>query len=49
MYAYEIQYRENGILKAKGFKYREQFDRFIARMNRKSNVEIIRKFINVAE
>ena len=46
MYAYEICYRGNGIYKAKGFKYRDQFDRFIARMMKKSNVQLIESHDN---
>lgn len=49
MYAYEISYRENGICKFKGFKYKDQFDKAIARLSKKANVEILQKNINVAQ
>jgi len=49
MWAYEIMWREEGILRNKGFKYRDQFDRFLRKLNRKDDVEIVACAINVAE
>lgn len=46
MSKYEVSYRENGILKGKGFKSREQFDRFIAQLNKKFNVEIVMMIVD---
>ena len=37
MYRYEVTYREKGIYKGKGFKYRDQFDRFMAKALRNPN------------
>ena len=41
MYAYEVCYRENGLYKFRGFKYEDQFNKFIARMMKKNNVQLI--------
>ena len=32
MCRYEISYRDNGILKNKGFGYRDKFEKFLARL-----------------
>ena len=49
MYAYEISYRENGIYKFRGFKYRDLYEKALARLNKKANVEILKTAINVAQ
>lgn len=49
MYAYEISYRENGLYKFRGYGYRDQYERALARLSKKSNVEILRTRINVAQ
>lgn len=41
MHAYEVCYRENGLFKIRGFKYEDQFNKFITRMMKKSNVQLI--------
>ena len=46
MHAYEICYRENGLFKFRGFKYKDQFDRFVARMIKKPNVQLIESMDN---
>lgn len=46
MHAYEVCWRENGLMKFRGFKYRDQFDRFIARMMKKANVQLIESMDN---
>ena len=35
MWRYEISYRDNGILKNKGFGYKEDFDKFLSRLFKK--------------
>ena len=32
MHRYEISYRDNGILKNRGFGYKDKFDRFLSRL-----------------
>ena len=49
MYAYEICYRENGLYKARGYKYRDQYEKALARLSKKTNVEILKTAINVAQ
>lgn len=40
MTRYGIQYRENGLLKNRGFKYEEQYRKALARLQNKANVII---------
>lgn len=46
MKAFEICYRENGLFKIRGFKYEEDFNKFVARMMKKSNVQLIQSCDN---
>ena len=32
MWRYEVSYRDNGILKNKGFGYKDKFDKFVAKL-----------------
>lgn len=32
MWRYEVSYRDNGIIKHKGFGYKEKFDRFVNKL-----------------
>ncbi len=34
MWRYEVSYRDNGILKNKGFGYRDKFEKFLARIRK---------------
>lgn len=40
MTKYGIQYRENGLVKNRGFKYEEQYRKALARLQSKTNVII---------
>lgn len=48
MFKYEIAWTENGTYHFKGFKYREQFDRYIKRLN-KRNATILKTMIDFKE
>jgi len=37
MYRYEVSYRDNGILKNKGFGYKDQFDKFVNKLLRNTS------------
>lgn len=44
MKPYEISYRENGTLKNKGFSYKADFEKFLNRISKKTNITEIRTF-----
>lgn len=37
MWRYEVSYRDNGILKNKGFGYKDQFDKFVNKLLRNTS------------
>lgn len=44
MWKYEVLYRENGILKNRGFGYEDQFNKFLGKLSKKANVQIVETF-----
>ena len=46
MYKYEVSYRENGILKIKGFTDKEKFEKFVARISKSAKYTEIRTMDN---
>lgn len=49
MWRYEVSYREDGILKGKGFGYKDKFEKFLNRLTRKANVTEIRIWDNTVK
>ena len=49
MTRFGIQYRENGLVKNRGFKYRDQFDKALARLQGKQNVIIYKVIVDFKE
>lgn len=37
MYRYEVSYRDNGILKNKGFGYKDKFEKFVNKLLRNTS------------
>lgn len=46
MTAYGIQYRENGLVKNRGFKYRDQFEKALVKLMNKTDVIIYKLVVN---